>query len=156
MAKTRRAARSSIAVPPTPSSDAQLTPVTPTLKRRLSALMYESMLLFAIIFAAGFVFSTLMQQRHALQYRHALQAWLFLVLAGYFIWMWCKSGQTLAMKTWHIRLERLDGKGVTVWQALLRYLLAWFWVLPALVVDAILGLQGWATLGVFAAGIASA
>lgn len=152
MAKPRRAPAS-----PTPSSApspaSSAVAATPTIKRRLAALIYESMLLFAIVFAAGFLFSTLTQQRHALQYRHALQAWLFLVLAAYFIWMWCKSGQTLAMKTWHIRLENREGGTVSVWQALLRYLLAWIWVLPALALDAVLGLQGWASLGVFSTGI---
>lgn len=139
----------------TPSTPPQTTTesVTPTIKRRLAALIYESMLLFAIVFAAGFLFSTVMQQRHALQYRHALQAWLFFVLAAYFIWMWCKSGQTLAMKTWHIRLEQRTGGGITLWQALLRYLLAWMWVLPALALDAVLNLQGWSSVAVFSAGI---
>lgn len=151
MATSRQAAPAS---PSSPQKVPTVTPtVVPTIKRRLAAMVYEAMLLFAIVFAAGFLFSTLMQQRHALQYRHALQAWLFLVLAVYFIWMWCKSGQTLAMKTWHIRLEASNGTAITIWQALLRYLLAWCWVLPALVLDALLGLQGWASLGVFTAGI---
>ncbi|TMS58184.1 RDD family protein [Imbroritus primus] len=155
MAKPRRApGRSPAPASPTPSpAPSSHSAATPTIKRRLAALIYESMLLFAIVFAAGFLFSTLTQQRHALQYRHALQAWLFFVLAIYFIWMWCKSGQTLAMKTWHIRLENRAGGTISLWQALLRYLLAWIWVLPALALDAVLGLQGWASLGVFSAGI---
>ena len=41
--------------------------------------------------------------------RHVLQAFLFVVLGIYFIWFWSHGGQTLAMKTWHIRLVDRDG-----------------------------------------------
>ena len=40
--------------------------------------------------------------------------------------------QTLALKTWHLRV--VAGRAaVGQWRALLRYLLAWLWFLPALV-----------------------
>jgi uncharacterized RDD family membrane protein YckC len=41
------------------------------------------------------------------------------VFAGYFLWSWLRGGQTLAMKTWRIRLV-----DVTPQKALLRFLLA--------------------------------
>jgi uncharacterized RDD family membrane protein YckC len=50
----------------------------------------------------------------------------------YFVWFWTHGGQTLAMKTWRIRLVAADGKPVPVWRAILRYLLAWLWFLPGL------------------------
>ena len=75
----------------------------PSLKRRMACWLYEGILLFAVIFIAGYLFSTLSQTRYALDNRHGLQAFVFLVLAIYFTWFWHK-GQTLAMKTWHIRI----------------------------------------------------
>lgn len=54
--------------------------------------------------------------------------WLhvFLVLLVYFVWFWRKSGQTLAMQTWKIKLVRADAATpVSLRQALLRYVLSW-------------------------------
>ncbi len=56
----------------------------------------------------------------------ALWLHVFLVLMAYFLWFWRKAGQTLAMRTWRIRLVGADGAApVTPRQALLRYALAW-------------------------------
>ena len=38
---------------------------------------------------------------------------------------WLHGGQTLAMKTWRIRLVSVDGMPIRPAQALLRYLLCW-------------------------------
>lgn len=94
--------------------------------------LYEGMLMFAVVFMAGWLFSTLGQMRNAMdERRHLLQAFLFVVFGIYFTWFWSR-GQTLAMKTWGMRL--LDRHGVAVSQprALLRYLLSWIWFLPPL------------------------
>jgi uncharacterized RDD family membrane protein YckC len=63
--------------------------------------------------------------------RPLLQAFLFIVFAIYFVWFWSR-GQTLAMKTWDIRLVDRQGRRVTQARALLRYLLCWLWFLPPL------------------------
>ncbi len=93
--------------------------------------LYEGMLLFGVVFITGYLFSALTQTRHALDNRHALQAFLFLVFGIYFTWFWAK-GQTLAMKTWHIRLVDSAGQPVSQLRALLRYALSWLWFLPPL------------------------
>ncbi len=89
------------------------------------------MLLFGVVFIAGYLFSTLTQTRHALDNRHAQQIFLFLVFGIYFTWFWGK-GQTLAMKTWHIRVVDTQGRAITQKRALLRYVLSWVWFLPPL------------------------
>ena len=114
----------------------------PGLRRRLAAFVYEGVLLFGVLMIAGWLFSTLTQQRHALQQRHGLQAFLFVVLGVYFAWFWAHSGQTLAMKTWHIRLVRADGGPVSQGRALARYLASWLWFLPALALAQLLGWTG--------------
>ena len=44
-----------------------------------------------------------------------------------------RVSELVALKTWHLRVVTLDGQPVGQWRALLRYLLAWLWFLPALV-----------------------
>ena len=56
--------------------------------------------------------------------RHALQAWIVLVVGFYFVWFWTRGGQTLPMKTWHIRLVRHDGTAVGTARAIHRFVLA--------------------------------
>ncbi len=47
------------------------------------------------------------------------------VFAAYFLWCWLRGGQTLAMKTWRIRLVAKNGHGrVSPKAALLRFLYA--------------------------------
>ena len=109
--------------------------MAPGLWRRLCCLLYEGLLLFGVVFVASYLFSTLSQTRHALDNRHALQAFLFVVFGIYFVWFWSR-GQTLAMKTWHIRLVDRNGAALTQQRALVRYLLSWLWFLPPLLLAA--------------------
>lgn len=103
--------------------------------------MYEGLLLFGVVFIAGYLFSTLSQTRHAMDNRHAQQVFIFLVLGIYFSWFWNK-GQTLAMKTWHIRVVDLQGQTLTRQRAVLRYVLSWLWFLPPLLTTWLMGLSG--------------
>lgn len=114
------------------------------MKRRLASMLYESMLLFGVVFISGWLFSTLLQQRHALYLRHFLQDWLFVVIGIYFVWFWTHRGQTLAMKTWGIRLITRENREVNVLRATGRYLLAWLWILPGLLLAWLIGAKGWA------------
>lgn len=115
-----------------PGSDFQDRP-TPSLIRRLSCWFYEGVLLFGVVFISGYLFSTLTQTRHALDNRHGLQAFVFLMMGIYFTWFWHK-GQTLAMKTWHLRVVDQQGLPLTQKRALLRYIFSWVWLIPPLVI----------------------
>jgi uncharacterized RDD family membrane protein YckC len=108
--------------------------------RRFAAMVYEAVILFGVLMVAGLIFSPLVQQRHALEHRQGLQAFVFLVLAAYFIGFWTYGGQTIAAKTWQVRVVRRDGCGLTLWRACARFLLAWLWFVPAL---ALAGAMGW-------------
>jgi uncharacterized RDD family membrane protein YckC len=94
---------------------------TAGLPRRLAAMLYEVILLFAVAFFAGWLFFFASGGRDATAgwLRHTLQLFILVVLAGYFLWSWLRGGQTLAMKAWGIRLVE-----VTPAKALLRFLLA--------------------------------
>jgi len=115
--------------------------ITPSLRRRLAAWLYEGILLFGVVFIASYLFSALTQTRHGLQNRPEQQAFLFLVLGIYFSWFWSK-GQTLAMKTWHIRVLDQEGRALTLSRAARRYLLSWIWFLPPLAASSAFGLSG--------------
>lgn len=87
--------------------------------------------MFGVVFIAGYLFGTMSQTRNAMDNRHGLQAFLFVIFGIYFVWFWAK-GQTLAMKTWNIRVVNQHGKPISQARAVLRYALSWVWFLPTL------------------------
>jgi uncharacterized RDD family membrane protein YckC len=107
-------------------------------------MMYEGVLLFAVVFLADYLFDTLTQSKHGLMLRSTRQAWLFLVIGGYFLLCWARSGQTLPMKAWHIRLVDVHGATPSFRRLVLRFIL--MWVLPLLGAATVLvisKLTGW-------------
>jgi uncharacterized RDD family membrane protein YckC len=127
---------------------------TPTLRCRMASWIYEGILMFGVFFLSDYLFDTLSQSRHALQNLNARQAFLFVIAGIYFVWFW-SHGQTLAMKTWRIRLVDCNGHAVSQMRALARYFLSWIWFLPPLALWAplqlgVLGLAllfaGWVTV----------
>lgn len=108
----------------------------PGILRRLAALVYDSLLLTAVLMAAGFIFLWLFGDATQPPRRYFFQGYLLLVSALYFIGFWLKGGQTLAMRTWKIRLVSADGGKIFLRQALLRFCLAplgwltlwWVWL----------------------------
>lgn len=127
---------------------------TPGVARRLAAFVYEGILLFGVVMVAGYLYSSLTQQHHALQGQRGLQAFLFLVLAIYFIWFWSHGGQTVAMRAWQVRLVSQDGQAVGQARAALRYLASWVWFVPALAAATVLGTHSAAqAFGLMAAGV---
>lgn len=93
--------------------------------------LYEGILMFGVVFIASYLFDTLSQSRHALANRGLRMGFLFVVFGIYFGWFWSR-GQTLAQKTWHIRVVSPTGAPVTQARAALRYVLCWVWFLPPL------------------------
>ena len=128
----------SAAVPLPPES---AEPSMPTVRRTLAALIYEGVLLFGVVFLAGYLFSTLTQQRNGLTHHNWLAAWVGLVVGVYFVWFWTHGGQTLPMKTWRLRVVGArDGGRLSVLRAVVRYVFAWLWFLPPLAVHPLFGL----------------
>lgn len=120
----------------------------------MAAFTYEGVLLFGVVMIAGYLYSSLTQMRHALKGTLGLQAFLFVVLGIYFVWFWSRSGQTVAMKAWHIRLVDAAGRPVSQPRALVRFLLSWLWFLPALAAVHLAGLHSTgAIFGSLAAGV---
>lgn len=114
----------------------------PGFGRRLACFLYEGVLLFGVVWAAGMLYSLATGQRHAMTGQTGMQVVQFLVLGAYFTWFWSRTGQTLPMQTWHIRLVRTTGAPVSPLRAACRYLLAWLWFLPGLATAHFAGIQG--------------
>jgi uncharacterized RDD family membrane protein YckC len=112
-------------------------------------MVYEGILLFGIVFIAGYLFSTLTQQRNGLTHHNELMVWIGFVLAAYFVWFWTHGGQTLPMKTWRMKVVDAQGKPVGAGRAVLRYIVAWMWFLPPLALHPVFGFGIPLTLIVF-------
>jgi uncharacterized RDD family membrane protein YckC len=106
----------------------------PTIKRRLTSMVYEILLAFAALFLPFLVFEIVTKASHTALVEHMRQALAFLVLGVYFVHQWTRKGQTLAMQTWRIKLVQPGHERLPMRTALVRYLLAWLWVLPGIVV----------------------
>jgi len=119
----------------------------PSRLRRFACMMYEGVLLFAVVFLASYLFDTLTQSRHGLTLRHGRQAALFIAIGLYFVLCWRLGGQTLAMKTWHIRLTGVDGVPPASSRLIARYALSWLLPLAgAGVIAAAAHASGWSAI----------
>lgn len=92
--------------------------------RRLAALMYEATLVVAILFVAAYLYIALAQSTPSGLSRLIFYFYLVSVCGAYFVFCWVRSGQTLAQKTWGLRVTMVDGALLTPGRAIVRYLLA--------------------------------
>ena len=106
--------------PTAPESRLRLAP----LGTRLLSLVYEGVLVFGILFVAAYLFLALARDAQSGLPRLVFQVYVLAVCGAYFVFCWARSGQTLPMKTWHIRLVTHQGNRLAVGRAFLRYLLA--------------------------------
>jgi uncharacterized RDD family membrane protein YckC len=98
--------------------------ITPGLGRRLAAIVYDSLLLVALLLLAvalvvvplGMVLGLAVNPTNPL-YR----VYLLTVIAGFFVFFWVRGGQTLGMRVWQIKVVRDDGLPLTPKDALVRF-----------------------------------
>lgn len=96
-----------------------------TIPRRLASMLYESLLLFGVL-GVLIVPLVLFSAVNGMEIpRPFLRVYLFLGLALYFLWHWHGGCQTLAMKTWKLRITLPDGTLPGATRLALRYVLAW-------------------------------
>ena len=117
--------------PPAPDSKQKIdlsNAKIPGLARRLGAILYDSMLVAAVVFAAfallylplavGF---GVVDINDTGQYKYLFFIYMLVVAVGFHIWFWTHGGQTLGMRTWSMKLFTVDGGRVSTRQALVRY-----------------------------------
>ena len=96
----------------------------PAWLRLAACLLYDGLVVLALSFALALGFILLFgDASHGLK-RYALQLFLWLGIGFYFVWCWRKSGQTLAMQTWQLKLSHGQADLLNWPQALIRYALA--------------------------------
>ncbi len=96
----------------------------PAWLRLAACMLYDGLVVLALSFALALGFILLFgDASHGLK-RYALQLFLWLGIGLYFVWCWRKSGQTLAMQTWQLKLSHGQANLLNWPQALIRYALA--------------------------------
>jgi uncharacterized RDD family membrane protein YckC len=132
------------------------TDIVCPLWRRLIALVYDLVAVLAIVMTVGLVCQlatggkliTTGTQVHIAWWYQPLQA---MVVAAYFVLSWLRGGQTLGMRPWRIRVTAHDGTKLSLWQAILRTMVAAVPLLMLLLAPA-LGLRTalWCVVGLWA------
>ena len=97
--------------------------------RLFAACVYELLLLLALWMLCTLMFVSLFGDATSHYKRSFLQLFLWLVTGAYFVWCWTKTGQTLATKTWKIKLvtqnlANQQNVNLNKRQAIIRYALA--------------------------------
>ena len=95
-----------------------------SLRLRLMSLAYEGLLLCAVLFLSSYLFLSLARDAQSGWPRTLFQAYLLSVCGVYFVFCWTRTGQTLPMKTWRLRVVTEHGDALGVHRAFWRYLLA--------------------------------
>lgn len=95
-----------------------------SLGRRGLALCYEALLLLALLLAGALPFVLVAGAVDHIGARPLFQLYLVALTALYFVWQWRHGGQTLAMKTWRIRVVTREGAPLDWSHAARRYLFA--------------------------------
>lgn len=99
---------------------------SPSLPRRLTAMLYDTFLVIALAgvvnaLALGVVVRATGGEQQVLN-AHVVQILTVLSTVGFFSVFWLKSGQTLGMQAWRIRLVDFEGNPPTAGKAIVRCL----------------------------------
>jgi len=90
-------------------SDPVLSECPPaSLVKQLAAMVYDSLLIFAVLFSASAA-ALLFNNGEAIEANLWFELYLLFTLFTYYAWFWQKSGQTLGMRVWKIRLVSDSG-----------------------------------------------
>ncbi|MHC8363517.1 RDD family protein [Pseudomonas sp. LS2P72] len=107
-----------------------------TLGRRLAAMFYDFLLCTALLIVTSGIYKMIqmailgenkmrtLTEAGALDGDPLLSTVLLFVLFGFFAKFWTWSGQTLGMQVWCIRVQNADGSSISLWQALLRFVVS--------------------------------
>lgn len=100
-----------------------------TLMRRIGAMLYDGLLVLALLFVATLPFIAIrggepVETNENLIYRAILSIVIFVFFVGF----WTRSGRTLGMQSWRLQLQTLDGEKPGIAAASIRFfaaLLSW-------------------------------
>lgn len=79
-----------------------------SLLRQLAAMLYDGFLIFAVLFLASAI-ALVFNQGEAIESNLWFSLYLLLTVFTFYAWFWKKSGQTLGMRVWKIRIVTESG-----------------------------------------------
>lgn len=109
--------------------------------RRFGALMYDflvAMAVYAVAHFIGFIIVAILANlnptfcsdnadiQQCLITSNVYSSYLIAVVCFFFIWFWTHGGQTLGMRAWRLKVQRMNGASITPFQALLRLATGFF------------------------------
>jgi uncharacterized RDD family membrane protein YckC len=97
----------------------------PGLLRRLAVMIYDLLLLGAVLIAAAFVYTLPAETLFAADLtegsaRLGFRVYLLAVIIAYYVYFWSGGRQTLGMRTWRLLILRDDGEPLRTTDALRR------------------------------------
>jgi uncharacterized RDD family membrane protein YckC len=101
------------------------------LLRRCAAILYDGLLLLAVLFFASLIIMLPLKITYEHPYYFLFIIYIYSIPFIFLGWFWTRSGQTLGMKTWHIFVQQQNGELINWKQAFLRYISALSFWLPA-------------------------
>ncbi len=96
-----------------------------SLIKQLAAMLYDSFLIFAILFVAT-IFSLTLNKGEAIESSPVYTLYLVLVIFLFYSWFWSKCGQTLGMRVWKIQIINDYGRNPAWPVSILRLVFAVF------------------------------
>jgi uncharacterized RDD family membrane protein YckC len=113
-----------VSAEPSAPLETRATRSAPSIMRRVAVLPYEGLLLLAFVLIISFPIAGLKGLTLEGIPHFVYQAYLFLIVGLFYTWFWRRSGQTLPMKTWRMRITDRNGKLITRARAWARYVSA--------------------------------
>lgn len=101
------------------------------LLRRLGAILYDSLLVLALLFLGTLPFVAVRGGNPVDPGEPVYQSVLVLIAYLFFVGFWAGHGRTLGMQSWGLRIETADGRRPGVGPCSLRFLVAILSWLPA-------------------------
>ena len=96
----------------------------PGLLRRLGTIVYDALLLLAVLFFATAILLPF-NAGEAFSSKHVFYpAYLIIVSFLFYAWFWIHGGQTLGMRAWKIKLHSADGRPMNWRRAAMRFAVA--------------------------------
>lgn len=96
-----------------------------SLMRRIAAMLYDGLLVAALLIMATLPFIAVRGVKPVeTGENHFYQLMLILVIYVFFVAFWTRSGRTLGMQSWRLQLENFDGGGVSIGTATIRFFAA--------------------------------
>ena len=87
-------------------------------------LIYETFLLTAVLFIAALAFIAIVHDARSARILPLFQSYLVIIMGTYFVWFWTHGRQTLAMKTWRLKIVAGDDHAPSTAQATARFAVA--------------------------------